>query len=241
MVYDRVLIVLPARYNSTRLPGKPLVDICGKPMIVRSYENARKQVKHPIPIIVATDDERIKGVCNQHDIPVEMTGEYATGTDRVAEMVKKYQFEYDYYINVQPDEPFLHDGVIMKIINETIAHNEVTCGLSILDDKDVNNSSYGKVVINDNYYAIYMSRAPIPYNGIIYYTQICVYGIPLVKLLDFARHKQTNLEQIEGIEMLRFIEMGEKVKMVYVPGQRLSVDTPEDLKMARKYCEEHKL
>lgn len=231
------LIVLPARYGSTRLPGKPLIDICGKSMIVRSYQNIINQTKDVLEdiVLVATDDERIRQECVEHNIPVEMTRkDHKTGTDRVAEVSNRYP-EFPFIINAQPDEPLLADGVIARIKDTLRSDDFPCCGMApIVDPEQIDNPNVGKVVIDRYGFALYMSRSPIPYNSKAYFTQVCVYGFPRHHLMQYHRLKRGVLEQMEEIELLRFLENHAPVRMVAVPGSRMSVDTPEDVERVRK-------
>jgi 3-deoxy-manno-octulosonate cytidylyltransferase (CMP-KDO synthetase) len=227
------LIVLPARYASTRLPGKALADICGKPMIVRSFENARSQAPGAT-VVVATDDEVIADVCHGAGAPVVMTDKkHPTGTDRVAEAARL--FRRPYVINYQPDEPLLEDGVIARVMQATVEQDTFVCGMSkIANPADICNESVGKVVFDVHGYCIYISRHPIPFRSPYpYWTQTCVYGCSYGDLQRFSRIGQTDLELSEGIELLRWLDMGLALYMVVVPGERLAVDTPGDLDRVR--------
>lgn len=232
---EEFLVVLPARIGSSRLPGKPLKDIGGKPMIVRSFYNVRMQ-SGSAAVVVATDDRSILDVCLDHGIPCCMTsGSHKTGTDRVAEVAKRYMRPY--IINAQPDEPLLHDGVVRRIMEEVVHTGSVCCGMSkIATEADVLSPSVGKVVATTYGKCLYISRQPIPNAafGGTYWTQTCVYGFPYRELMEFADMPQSPLEISEGIELLRWLENGRELRMPIVPGERLSVDTPEDLERVRR-------
>jgi 3-deoxy-manno-octulosonate cytidylyltransferase (CMP-KDO synthetase) len=235
---DRVLVVIPARYGSFRLPGKPLVKIGGMPMVVRTYHNvlaqSLREKRWAWEIMVATDDQRIVEVCEKSSVPVMMTsGAHRTGTDRVAEVADNFP-DYDVVINVQGDEPLMAPGSVSAIISAVRATGLVCCGRAKLHNDEIASRNVGKVVCDLTGRALYISRSPIPCVfdlrfQPLWYTQVCVYGFPRHFLLEFAEHPQTPLELVEGIELLRWMEMGHTLQMVSVPGERLSVDVPADV------------
>ena len=215
----KFLIVIPARYKSKRLPGKPLVNIGGLPMIVRTYNQCRKVVGKD-KIIVATDSNKIKKVCDQHDINSLITSNKClTGTDRVAEVAKK--INCDFYINVQGDEPFFNPQDLKKLINKAVKNpTQIINGYAEIKDKKLFfNSSIPKLVFDKKKNLLYMSRGPIPSNKKYSFEkgwrQVCAYSFPKKMLSIFSKTKaKTPIESIEDIEILRFIEMGFKVKMI---------------------------
>jgi len=229
------LIVIPARLKSKRLPGKPLKLIDGLPMIVRTY-NQCKKVTDQKNIVVATDSRKIKKVCDNYEINSIITSQNClTGTDRIAQVSTK--IKRDYYINVQGDEPIIPPKDIRKIIKETIKFkNFITNGYTKIKNKNFFlNANIPKLVFNKKKELMYMSRAPIPLNkkktfsnG---YRQVCVYGFPKKTLSIFLQNKKKkHLEQIEDIEILRFLELGLKIKMIKLSDGSISVDTKDDLK-----------
>ncbi len=236
-----IIGVIPARYKSSRFPGKALVDIHGKPMVVRTFEKA-KMVKEFDKLLVATDDERIEDVCKKFNIPTMMTStEHPTGTDRLAEVAEK--INGDLYVNIQGDEPLIKKETIAAAISPFITKGllefEVTNLYTVIrKHTDLMDSTVPKVVIALDKTAIYLSRLPIPYpkdsRDIKYYKQVCVYGFTPRALAGFAKLKQGPLEKAEGIELLRFIEHNIKVRMVEVEQDTLSVDVPADLELVRK-------
>lgn len=228
------ILIIPARYASTRLPGKPLVDIAGKPMIQRVYEQCLKAVAKE-KIYVATDDQRIYDAVLEFGGQSIMTSpDCPTGTDRVAEVAK--QIPADFYINVQGDEPLFNPEDIQRCIVACRAYpGEVVNGFAAIDrEEDYFSRSVPKVVFRMNKRLLYMSRAPIPGNKkgefTLAYRQICTYGFPLDALLAFAERKEkTAFEEQEDIEILRFLEMGYKVRMVEMSADSIPVDHPEDV------------
>jgi len=235
------IIIIPARYNSKRLPGKPLIKIRGIPMIVRTYNQCAKVVPKS-KIFVATDDKRVKKTCDKFQINTIMTSKKClTGTDRIAEVAMKIKKKF--YINVQGDEPMCNPNDIKKIIKfATKFPNTIINGYTKIKDKKLFYSpNIPKVVFDNNENLIYMSRSPIPSNKkkifVKGWRQICIYSFPYESLKIFSlKRKKTLLESIEDIELNRFIELGLKVKMLKMSDKSIAVDTIEDLrKVQRKF------
>lgn len=228
------LVVIPARYASSRLLGKPLVQIAGLPMIVRTFLQCRKAVEAE-RIIVATDDQRIGEVCDEHNINWVMTSEQClTGTDRIAEVARKINVPC--YINVQGDEPIFNPDDITKLIDAAERQpRTVICGRTpITDTDDYRSPACPKVVTSLDGSLIYMSRAPIPGNkeGVLVkaWRQVCAYAFPRELLLSYADFAaKTPIEQIEDIEILRFLELGNKVQMIDMSDVSVPVDFPGDV------------
>ena len=233
------IVVIPARYKSKRLPGKPLVSIGKLPMIVRTYNQCIKVVNQN-KIFVATDNFKIKKVCDKYNIKTIMTSASClTGTDRVAEVAKKIRC--DFYINVQGDEPFFYPNDLKKLIKEALKNpKQIINGYSEIKDKKLfYNSSIPKVVFDNQKYLLYMSRGPIPSSKEMRlkkgWRQICAYSFPREALKNFNKQKvKTKLEAIEDIEILRFIELDKKVKMVKLSQNSYAVDTFADIKRVEK-------
>ena len=234
----KYVVIIPARLNSSRLPRKPLLNINGLPMIVRTYNQCAKAIDEK-KIYVATDDVKIKRVCSFYNIKTIMTSKKCqTGTDRIAEVSKKLKASI--YINVQGDEPMFNPLDLKNLIkvatkNSTKVINGYT---EILNKKGYFNVNIPKVVFADNGELIYMSRSPIPFNKeknfIKAYRQICAYAIPSYFLKIFSNNKKSLIEKIEDIEILRFLEAGIKIKMIKMSNKSISVDTKSDLKKVRK-------
>jgi len=233
------IVVIPARMTSSRLPGKPLVDILGKSLIQRTYEQCLKAIPAN-RIYVATEDNAIYTHCKERNIQVLMTSkDCLTGTDRVAEVAQ--QIDVDYYINVQGDEPLINPQDIIKIEKSiNIFKGEVINGFAPIDDEDLYNSlTIPKVVCRPDGRLLYMSRSPIPGNKrnefIKSWKQVCVYAFPKDALLEFAlTKKKTELEEIEDLEILRFLEMGYEVRMIPLSKDSIAVDTPADVEKVVK-------
>tara|TARA_X000000950_G_scaffold289220_1_gene410965 strand:- start:4521 stop:5246 length:726 start_codon:yes stop_codon:yes gene_type:complete len=233
------LLIIPARYNSKRLPGKPLIDLKGIPMLIRTYNQCKKAV-HQSKILVATDHKTIFRLCKRNNIKTIMTSKKClTGTDRIAEVAKKIKKKF--YINVQGDEPVCNPSDIKKIINYAKKYpNTVINGFTEIKDRNTFNSPHvPKVIFRDNGELIYMSRAPIPSNKkksfIKAWRQVCIYSFPYKSLKEFTiLRKKTPLEKIEDLELNRFIEIGHKVKMIKLSNKSIAVDTKDDLKKVKK-------
>ncbi len=230
----KIIGVIPSRYESSRFPGKPLAEICGKPMIYWVYRQAVK-VKEFDDVIVATDDERIADVCRQYEMNVLMTSkEHPTGTDRLGEVAKL--IEADFYVNIQGDEPLIEPETIKKVVDykmerpETEVINTIT---PIREEFEITSNTCVKVVTNSEDDGIYLSRSPIPYpkkgQEITYYKHLGLYGLSRKALLFYASKKRTKLEQIEDIEMLRFVENHINIKFVTVDSATIAVDRAEDI------------
>jgi len=233
----KILGVIPARFKSSRFPGKPLADIHGKPMILHVYENAMK-VSHFNKVLIATDDERIASECTRHGMSFVMTSdEHKTGTDRVAEVAEKYAA--DFYVNIQGDEPLVSPDTIERAIQPAISNADfdaINLMTEIRDISDLVNSTIPKVVVNIRNEAIFFSRSPIPYpknERPKYYKQVCVYVFKRDALRRFVSLARGPIEQSEDIEMLRFLEDRMTVKMVEVREDSVAVDTAADLEVVK--------
>lgn len=238
--------VIPARYHSTRLPGKPLADICGKAMVQYVYENSLRSSLLD-EVIVATDDERVMEAVRRFGGKAELTSkDHMTGTDRIAEVAKRHDVQV--VVNIQGDEPFIRSGMIDEILSPFLEGEEMDiCTLKheITELEDFNNPNVVKVVTDSNNFALYFSRSLIPYprhrGGLHIYEHIGIYAYSKEFLLLFSRMPQTPLEKIESLEQLRALENGYRIKVV-LTGQEyiaLSVDTPEDLERARVFARNH--
>lgn len=220
--------------KSSRFPGKPLIDILGKSLIQRTFEQCLKAVPAEL-IHVATDDVRIQEHCEKTGMQVVMTSpDCLTGTDRVAEVAQS--IKADYYINVQGDEPLINPQDILDCIAAIDRYpGEVINGYCEVDNElDYQSLSIPKVVFRPDGRLLYMSRSPIPGNKtaklIKTWRQVCVYAFPMEALFDFAKKGQkTTLEAMEDLEILRFLEMGFEVRMIPLSKDSIAVDHPEDV------------
>lgn len=237
------VVVIPARFESIRLPGKPLIDINGKTLIQRTYEQCLKAVDKDL-IYVATNSEKIQSHCKSLNIKVVMTSNRClTGTDRIAEFAKIIRAKT--YINVQGDEPLMNPKDILTIINAAKKHPEsiINGYAPIKSSLEYKSITIPKVTFRPDGRLLYMSRSPIPGNkqGVFIksWRQICVYAFPADSLNDFAAQKgKTTLENEEDIEILRFLELGYEVQMIELSSDSIAVDTPEDVDKVRRIIKE---
>lgn len=231
----RVLGVIPARYGSTRLPGKPLKNICGKPMIEHVYRAACK-AKVLDKVVVATDDMRVYDAVVAFGGEAVMTSEdHPTGSDRVAQAANNY--ECDYVINIQGDEPLILPEIIDDIGYALINSPDcvmATGSVPIFGDY-VLNETVVKVVTDVNSNAVFFSRSPIPYpfrgNEAEYFEHVGIYAYTHDFLNTYTKLPQTPLAETESLEQLKVLEHGYKIKIVPAPAgyEAVSVDTQEDL------------
>lgn len=240
----KTICVIPARYKSSRFPGKPLADIKGKPMIWWVYNQAKK-AEGLDGVYVATDDDRIKNQCKALNMDVVMTSEdHETGTDRVGEVAKK--IDADFIINVQGDEPLVEPENISLVVEELINNDLQVVNLmtQISNPVDVVNTTVPKVITNKEDFGIYLTRSQSPYPkkslDFNYFKQVCVYGFTRKALNSFCENPRGKIEKIEDIEILRFIENGIKVKFIEVDSSTIAVDTPKDLEKVRDYVKNEK-
>ncbi len=239
----KIVAVIPARYESSRFPGKPLSDICGKPMIWWVYNQAKK-VPELNEVYVATDDKRIENVCKQYNINVIMTSkDCKTGTDRVAEVSEK--INADLYVNIQGDEPLIEPETILKAIEPFYSDKKLQVSnlmTKIIDPVDVINNTIPKVITNKDGVGIYLTRTTAPYPkgslNFSYYKQVCVYVFTPEALKFFHNSERGKIEKVEDIEILRFIENGYKVQYVEVDSSSVAVDTQKDLNRVRTLIKE---
>lgn len=227
-------VVIPARFQSSRFPGKPLVDILGKPMIQRVWERCCIAVGAP-KVYVATDSEQIKDVCVNFGAQVIMTSsDCLTGTDRLAEANNK--LDCDFIINVQGDEPLIDSDDICNVIleYEKNPNTVINAMCPIISEDEFRSFTVPKVVVSKTGNLLYMSRSPIPItksNDFCFgFKQVCVYAFSKEHLKFFSSHQfKTPIEQVEDIEILRFLENDIPVKMLEVRSASIAVDVPSDV------------
>ena len=232
---NNTCIVIPARYQSTRFPGKPLIKLLGKPMIIWVAELASEAVGKS-NVYIATDDMRIEKTVNNFGFQSIFTGNCLTGTDRVAEAAEK--LNYNIIVNLQGDEPLVDPDDILRAIDYKIKYpNSVINSYSFISQsEDPTHRKIPKVVTNENEDLIYISRALIPlskdhnHNNLRYKKQVCIYAYfpkELKLFVDFGR--KSNIEKIEDIEILRFFELGINIKMFETLNPSLAVDIMSDI------------
>jgi len=252
-----VVAIIPARYGSTRLPGKPLARIGGKPMIQHVYESTAK-AKGLDRVLVATDDRRVEETVRGFGGEVLMTAKHhASGTDRLAEVARK--IKADWFVNVQGDLPFIQSDTIMRAVRPMRRDRSIpmgTVGTPIFDEAEWRDPNIVKVLTDRKGFALYFSRSPIPYvrNGVVDLNgnrlmrgskrrlwgsrHIGLYVYRRDFLLKFARLRPTALEQIESLEQLRALAYGHRIFVAIADERSVEVDTPEDLAKAENYLKQ---
>lgn len=239
-----VIAVIPARYQSSRFPGKPLAKIMGKPMIQWVYERVSK-VEAINEVYVATDSQEIFDVVTNFGGTAILTGECKCGTDRVYEAIKN--INADIVLNIQGDEPLIKKEMIESIIAEFSDPdvNMVTLKKKITNVNDVNKANVVKVISDIHNDAIYFSRCPIPFDrdgneGAEYYKHIGIYGYTKNFLNTFVNLKRSNLECMENLEQLRAIENGYKIRVVETQYESVGVDLPEHIALVEEAMKKEK-
>ena len=231
--------IIPARYGSTRFEGKVLADLLGKPVIQHVWENASR-ASTLNDLIVATDDDKVKEEVERFGGKAVLTSkEHKTGTDRLREVVNPINTKV--VVNIQADEPLLHPSMIDDIVRPLLEDKGIsmtTLKKKITDPEDLRNPNVVKVVTDKNGYALYFSRSPIPFprfhDGVVFYKHIGLYGFTKEFLFTFTNLPVSALENIEGLEQLRVLENGYKIKVAETQFDTIGIDTPEDLERAKE-------
>jgi len=242
----KFLGVIPSRYASTRLEGKPLKDICGHTMIEWVYK--RTKLSNLDEVVVATDDERIYKEVERFGGKAILTSkEHENGTSRIAEVCTKYE-DYDVIVNVQGDEPLIEPEMINSIINsfkedDTISMSTLKYRIDTMEE--IENPNYVKVITDKKGYALYFSRSVIPYPRKLdiqnYYKHVGIYGYKRDFVVEYAKMEPTPLELSESLEQLRALENGYRIKVMETPYKIIGVDTQEELEKVREYIKENGL
>lgn len=243
----QVVGIIPARYASTRFPGKPLINIEGKSMIQRVYEQAKK-TKILSQVIVATDDSRIEEHVKSFGGSVVMTSEnHQSGTDRCFEAIQKFSSNADVVINIQGDEPFIRPEQIDLIAScfDSPKTQIATLVKKITTNEELFNTNIPKVILNKNKEAVLFSRQTFPHirgkeqeewlNHFLFYKHIGIYAYRTEILEEITKLKQSPLELAEALEQLRWIENGYKINVEITDFESIAIDTPEDLKKLTKF------
>lgn len=240
-------IIIPARYASTRFPGKPLADIDGKSMIERVYD-AAKNVGGAVDVIVATDDERIRAHAAQFAKVVMTNSNHPSGTDRCAEAFALSNIPCDVVVNLQGDEPFIKPSQVRDLVQlfENAAIQIATLKKELFDHDQIDDPNVVKVVTDTMGKALYFSRSRIPYlrdnaNGPRSFKHIGMYAYRVETLMEITRLKPTMLEETEKLEQLRWLENGYHIAVAETHWQSPAVDTPEDLEKAIAFQKETRL
>lgn len=235
----KTAIIIPARYGSSRLEGKPLLKVNDKPIIQWVYEKA-KFVKSADVVIVATDDERIFDAVKAFGGEVEMTSaEHKCGSDRIKEVADRHA-DFEYIINLQGDEPMIKQEMIESVIDGVKNHNaDISTLIRPIEDKnEVENPNLVKCVIDNNGFALYFSRSKIPFerkeNPAPFYGHIGIYGYTRKALTTMTTSSQTPLEISESLEQLRALQMGMRIKTSIINEKPVGIDTIEDFENFKK-------
>lgn len=238
----KIIAVIPARYEASRFPGKLMEDLCGKSVILRTYE-ATVATGLFDKVIVATDSSIIYDeIISRNGNAVMSEKEHDCGSDRIAAAVE--HIDADIVINVQGDEPFTNKDDLEQLIHVFKNDNNQQIALASLmhelkDQKDIENPNNVKVITDQSSNAIYFSRSPIPFNRAVdvdlpCFKHVGIYAFRKNALLEFYRSAPTPLERKEKIECLRYLEHGKKIKMVITNHLSIGIDAPQDLEEARK-------
>jgi len=240
---QKIICIIPARYGSTRLPGKPIADLCGKPLIQHVCESVGKK----FPYIVATDDERIIKAVQSFGGKAMMTKkEHPSGTDRIAEIAEKIDAEI--IVNVQGDEPFIKAEQVEEAVQPLLDDSNLmmsTLCRKIKTQEDLQNPNVVKVVCDLNGYALYFSRSIIPFprnkQYAEYFEHIGLYTYRKEFLLKFVKWPPTKNELTESLEQLRALDHGYKIKVIETKHDSGApcIDTLEDLEKAREFLKKH--
>lgn len=238
---NKVIAVIPARYNSTRFPGKMMEILGNRTIITTTYQNILETGLFD-EVFVATDSELIFDEISKNGGKAVMTGEHETGSDRIAEAVQN--IDCDIVINVQGDEPFLKKEPLKQLIDVFYKDEKKEISLASLkiqlrESEEIRNPNNVKVITDNNGFALYFSRSVIPFQrelsyDVTYYKHIGVYAFRKEALLKFSSLEMTPLEISEKLEQLRYLENGMKIKMVETDFVGIGIDTPEDLEKAKK-------
>lgn len=229
----KVIGVIPARYGSTRFPGKPLAKILNKPMIQHVYEQVSKS-KELDTVVVATDHEEIKVAVEGFGGQAVLTSnDHETGSDRIAEVAAK--IKGDFFVNIQGDEPLIRPELIDSLVvaAKNATDSVITAKTKIHNEEDIQSSNVVKVVTDINGNALYFSRSTVPFNRakkeISYFKHLGIYLYPRDILNHFVKLPQSLLEGSEMLEQLRLLENGFNIKVVETDYDAVGVDTPEDI------------
>lgn len=239
---SKTAIIIPARYGSKRLQGKPLLEVCDKPIIQWVWEKAI-QVKSADIVIIATDNKEIYDCAKSFGANVEMTSEHhKCGSDRIVEVAEKYP-ELSYIINLQGDEPMINTSCVEEVIKLLKEDNnaDISTLVSEIKNEDVDDPNMVKCVKDINGYAMYFSRSKIPYErnmGIAkFYKHIGIYGYKREALFKMTKFPQPEIEQAESLEQLRALYNGMKIKTSVVEYNAIGIDTIEDFNAFKKLVE----
>ncbi|GGB66635.1 3-deoxy-manno-octulosonate cytidylyltransferase [Flavobacterium suaedae] len=238
----KIIAVIPARYASTRFPGKLMEDLGGKTIITRTYQAAVQTELFDDVFVVTDSDIIFKEIIANGGKAIMSKKEHESGSDRIAEAIEL--MDVDIVVNVQGDEPFINKeplADLLEVFKSDVAHEVDLASLmmQITDREDIESPNNVKVIVDQKNFALYFSRSVIPYvrdkeAEATYYKHIGIYAFRKHALLDFYKLPMQMLEKCEKLEQLRYLEYGKKIKMVQTSHAGIGIDTPEDLEKARK-------
>jgi 3-deoxy-manno-octulosonate cytidylyltransferase (CMP-KDO synthetase) len=232
----KVTALIPARLSSTRFDRKLLMDLCGKSIILRTYESVVKSELFHSVYVVTEDHEIYDEIVNAGGNSILSKSKHESGSDRIAEACES--IDSDAFVNIQGDEPFIDTSSLKKLVLELNSCEYVSLMINISDFNEINNPNNVKVVVDSENYALYFSRSVIPFNRgvnsneIDYFKHIGVYGFTKQALINFSKLPPSKLELVEKIEAIRIIENGSKIKMIETDFLGVGIDTKEDLDLA---------
>ncbi|MBL4604898.1 MAG: 3-deoxy-manno-octulosonate cytidylyltransferase [Flavobacteriaceae bacterium] len=238
----RIIAMIPARYSASRFPGKLMKDLGGKPVIVRTYEATLETALFDDVFVVTDSDLIFNTITEVGGKAIMSQKEHECGSDRIAEAVEN--MDVDIVINVQGDEPFIDEVSLRKLI--AIFKNDPQQNIDLAslkvkldEENEITNPNNVKVIVDNQDFAMYFPRSPIPYHrnkeiDVVHYKHIGVYAFRKSALIDFYNTSETPLELSEKIEGIRYLEVGKRIKMVETTTSVVGIDTPEDLEKAKK-------
>jgi len=232
----KVTALIPARLSSSRFDRKLLMDLCGKSIILRTYESVVETGLFHSVYVVTEDQEIYDEIVNAGGNSIISKNKHESGSDRIAEACKS--IDSDAFVNIQGDEPFIDSFSLNKLVLELNSSEYVSLMINISDSNEINNPNNVKVIVDSDNYALYFSRSVIPFNRdvnsneIDYFKHIGVYGFTKQALINFSKLPPSKLELVEKIEAIRIIENGSKIKMIETDFLGVGIDTKEDLDLA---------
>ena len=232
----KVTALIPARLSSTRFDRKLLMDLCGKSIILRTYESVVETGLFHSVYVVTEDQEIYDEIVNAGGNSILSKNKHESGSDRIAEACES--IDSDAFVNIQGDEPFIDSFSLNKLVLELNNSDYVSLMINISDINEINNPNNVKVIVDSENYAMYFSRSVIPFDRevnaseVTYYKHIGVYGFTKQALVNFSKLPPSKLELVEKIEAIRILENGSRIKMIETDFLGVGIDTKEDLDLA---------
>ena len=232
----KVTALIPARLSSTRFDRKLLMDLCGKSIILRTYESVVETGLFHSVYVVTEDKEIYNEIVNAGGNSILSKNKHESGSDRIAEACES--IDSDAFVNIQGDEPFIDSFSLKKLVLELNNSDYVSLMINISDINEINNPNNVKVIVDSENYAMYFSRSVIPFDReintseVTYYKHIGVYGFTKQALVNFSKLPPSKLELVEKIEAIRIVENGSRIKMIETDFLGVGIDTKEDLDLA---------